>query len=199
MFISFEGIEAVGKSTQVSLLFKYLKSQNKEVSLVKEPGGTPLGESICRIIKDSSKDISALSELFLFSASRVELVQRILLPKLKNKEFILCDRYCDSTVVYQGYARGLDLELIKNFNSLVTKGLVPDKTILLDLTVEQSLMRLKTRLVKDRIEKEKFSFHKKIREGFLELAHQEKSRFIVIDGSQDKMSIHQQIVQSLGL
>ena len=198
MFISFEGIEASGKSTQVSLLSNYLSSQGKKVQLLKEPGGTLLGEQICHMVK-SLDAISSVAELFLFSASRIELTKKIIKPKLEASEFIICDRYCDSTTAYQGYGRELSLNLISQLNSIATDGISPHKTILIDISVKESFKRLNNRSKTDYIEKENQLFHERVRQGFLKIAQKEKNRFIVIDGLQDQELIHQSIIRNLNL
>jgi dTMP kinase len=178
--ITFEGGEGCGKSTQARLLYQKLQRHNIPSLLTKEPGGTPLGNKIRPVLKVKRDfTISPLSELFLFSACRSQLVQDVIGPALNSGHVVLCDRFCDSTVVYQGFARGLDLPLINSINSAATGGLKPDVTILLDILPEQGLQR-KRKTDRDRFDSEELSFHRKIREGYLNLAAQEPGRWLVL-------------------
>jgi len=178
--ITFEGGEGCGKSTQARLLYQKLQRHNIPSLLTKEPGGTPLGNKIRPVLKVKRDfSISPLSELFLFSACRSQLVQDVIGPALNSGHVVLCDRFCDSTVVYQGFARGLDLPLINSINSAATGGLKPDVTILLDILPEQGLQR-KRKIDRDRFDSEGLSFHRKIREGYLNLAAQEPGRWLVL-------------------
>jgi dTMP kinase len=179
-FITFEGGEGCGKSTQARLLHQKLGRHNIPSLLTQEPGGTPLGNRIRSVLKVKRDfTISPLSELFLFAACRSQLIQDVIEPALKSGQVVVCDRFCDSTVVYQGFARGLELSLIDSVNTSATGGLKPDVTILLDVLPEQGLQR-KRKIHEDRFEAEDISFHRKIREGYLNLAGQEPGRWLVL-------------------
>ena len=180
ILITFEGGEGCGKSTQARLLYQKLQ-QNKIASLLtQEPGGTLLGNKIRTVLKvKGDLTISPLSELFLFSACRAQLIQDVIGPALASGQVVVCDRFSDSTVVYQGLARGLDLSLIDSINAAATGGLKPDVTILLDVLPEQGLQR-KKKGHQDRFDSEGISFHRKIREGYLKLAAKEPARWLVL-------------------
>ncbi len=174
-FISFEGIDGSGKSTQAKRLCKYIESLGKECVLVREPGGTPEGERIRRILLDKSSDLTPEAEFFLFLASRSILTQRIIIPSLKLGKFVIADRFADSSLAYQGYGRGLDISFVKYGNNVATKGLKPDVIFYIDIPVELAMRR---KSYSDRMEKE--SFLKKVREGYLKLS--KEHGYIPIDG-----------------
>ena len=180
LFITFEGGEGCGKSTQARLLYQKLKKHNIPSLLTQEPGGTPLGNKIRSVLKVKRDfTISPLSELFLFSACRSQLIQDVIGPALEAGRVVVCDRFSDSTTVYQGFGRGLDLSLIDSINSAATGGLKPDVTILLDVLPEQGLRR-KRKIDQDRFDSEEISFHSRIREGYLNLAAKEPARWLVL-------------------
>jgi dTMP kinase len=180
LFITFEGGEGCGKSTQARLLHQKLNQHNIAALLTQEPGGTPLGNKIRSVLKVKRDfTISPLSELFLFNACRSQLVQDVIVPALQAGQVVVCDRFCDSTVVYQGFARGLELSLVNSVNASATGGLKPDVTILLDVLPEQGLRR-KRKIQDDRFDSEEISFHRKIREGYLHLSAQEPGRWLVL-------------------
>ena len=180
LFITLEGCEGCGKSTQARLLHQNLIHADIASLLTQEPGGTPLGNRIRNILKVKRDfNISPAAELFLFAACRSQLVTDVLQPALQAGNVVVCDRFSDSTVVYQGYARGLDLHLIESINNIATCGLKPDLTILLDTQPEQGLKR-KRNSQADRFEAEDISFHRKIREGYLALAREEPGRWLVV-------------------
>ena len=191
MFIVFEGIEAAGKSTQAKLLADYLQSIGKEVVLTREPGGTKLGREIRKILLNPENLIPPIAELLLYEADRNIHVNNLIKPALESGKVVISDRYIYSTLAYQGYARGLDINLIKQLNQLAIENVKPDIVFLLDIPVELSLKRLGEK--KDRIEGESKEFHEKLRRGFLDIAHQEKERFIVIDATKSKEEIFNQI------
>lgn len=178
--ITFEGGEGCGKSTQARLLYNKLQQNNIPSLLTQEPGGTPLGNRIRQVLKVKRDfTISPSSELFLFSACRSQLIQDVIGPALDTGQVVVCDRFSDSTVVYQGFARGLDLKLIDAINTFATGGLKPDVTILLDILPEQGLQR-KKKIHEDRFDSEELSFHRSIREGYLNLAAKEPDRWLVL-------------------
>ena len=162
--------------------------------LTHEPGVTPLGKKITRWLKWSNMEISPLTELLLFNASRTQLVAEVIRPGLEKGETVICDRYADSTTAYQSYGRGLDLETVKAINSTATRGLEPDLTVLLDIPVETGLSRKMAKRA-DRFEREDIAFHQRVREGYLEMAGKEPGRWLVIDASQPKARIAQIIWQ----
>ena len=193
LFITFEGGEGSGKSLQAGVLYRKLSKLAVPVLLTHEPGGTPFGNKICRWLKwTQDTDISPLTELLLFNSSRSQLVTEIIQPGLKNGKIVICDRYTDSTVAYQSYGRGLDLEMVRAINNAATQGLKPVLTILLDMPAEQGLARKGT-MKWDRFEQENIAFHQKVREGYLELAAKDSERWLVIDATQSKENIEEVI------
>jgi dTMP kinase len=188
LFITFEGGEGCGKSTQSKLLLKKLEQQNIPTVLTHEPGGTALGNELRRTLKrkrDSS--ISPQAELFLLAASRAQLVAEVIRPALEEGKVVVCDRFTHSTMVYQGYGRGLDFTAIKMVNNMATRYLNPDLIIFLDISPEQGLAR--KRSLQDRFELEDLSFHRRVREGYLKMAAAEPDRWLVIDASLPKGKI----------
>lgn len=170
MFIVFEGPEGAGKSTQIQLLAKHLEQAGHTLLVTKEPGGTPTGDAIRSTLLNPDFEINPLSEFLLYSASRAQLVQDILIPALAEEKSVLCDRYFASSLAYQGYGRGLNLDFLKDISEKATQGLIPDITLLLDIEPEQGLKRVAARGAKDRLEQADLAFHKRLRHGFLELA-----------------------------
>ena len=194
-FITFEGGEGCGKSTQIRLLADRLRAAGKEVLLTREPGGTALAERIRSLVREESDDPpNSRAETLLFIASRAQVVENVIRPALASGTWVLCDRFADSTFAYQGYGRGLDLDELKRINSFATGGLEPDMTILLNVSPEVSAKRMRAREVAtntdaDRMEKAGDGFHTRLRQGFLELAAAEPERFAVIqaDGSVEEV------------
>ena len=188
LFITFEGGEGCGKSTQSRLLLKKLEQQNVPVVLTHEPGGTALGNELRRALKRRwGSFISPQAELFLLAASRAQLVAELIRPALEEGKVVLCDRFTHSTMVYQGYGRGLDFTAIKMVNNMATRNLNPDLIILLDISPEQGLARKQS--LKDRFELEDLSFHRRVREGYVKMAAAEPDRWLVIDTSLPKGKI----------
>ena len=186
LFITFEVGEGSGKSVQTRALYKRLSQSAIPALLTHEPGGTPFGNKIGRWLKwAQDKDISPLTELLLFNASRAQLVNEVLQPNLEEGKVVVCDRYADSTAAYQSYGRGLDLEMVKAINDAATQGLKPDLTVLLDVPADEGLARIKARR-RDRFEQEDIAFHQRVREGYLKLATDEPQRWLVIDATQNK-------------
>jgi dTMP kinase len=180
-FITFEGGEGCGKSTQTRLLYKKLEKLAIPSILIREPGGTALGERVRHLLKKATRiPISPLTELILFNASRSQLVGEVILPALIAGQHVICDRFADSTLAYQYYGRGLDHDTVVAMNQLASQGLIPDLTFLLDVPPEIGLAR-KTKGAVDRFEKEQIEFHHKVRQGFLELAAAQPGRWVVID------------------
>jgi dTMP kinase len=188
LFITFEGGEGCGKSTQSKLLLKKLEQKNIPVVLTHEPGGTALGNELRKTLKQQRNcPVSPQAELFLLAASRAQLVAEVIRPALEEGKVVLCDRFTHSTMVYQGYGRGLDFTVIKMVNNMATRNLNPDLIILLDISPEQGLAR--KRSLKDRFELEDLSFHRRVREGYLKMAAAEPDRWLVIDASLPKGKI----------
>lgn len=187
IFISFEGVEGCGKSTQIALLEQKLRTTNHDVLLTREPGGTPIADQIRRILLDSqNKDILPLTELLLYASSRAEHLGQVIRKNLKDGKIVLCDRFLDSTTAYQGYARGFDLHLIEQIHHITCQGLKPNLTLLLDCDPKQGLKRAMTRMQdkiikEDRFEQESLDFHQKVRQGFLAIAKQESDRVKIIN------------------
>jgi dTMP kinase len=185
LFITFEGGEGCGKSTQSRLLLKKLEQRNIPAVLTHEPGGTALGNELRKTLKrKGGAPISPQAELFLLAASRAQLVTEVIRPALKEGKVVICDRFTHSTMVYQGYGRGLDFTAIKMVNNMATRHLNPDLIILLDISPEQGLARKQS--LKDRFELEDLSFHRRVREGYVKMAAAEPDRWLAIDASLPK-------------
>lgn len=183
LFITFEGGEGSGKSTQMSMLARRLELANIPSRCLREPGGTRVGESIREILLDPDHvGLEARAELLLYEASRAQLVAEVIEPALQLGDVVLCDRFFDSTTAYQGYARGLDRDEIERLNTVATGGLVPDRTLLFDIDPVLGIERA-THGGADRLEGEGRAFHERVRAGFLEIANAERARFRVIDAS----------------
>ena len=186
-FITFEGGEGCGKSTQIRLLAECLRAAGKDVMVTREPGGTALAERIRALVREESDDPpNARAETLLFLASRAQVVAEVIRPALAAGTWVLCDRFADSTFAYQGYGRGLDLAELKRLNAFATDGLMPDRTILLDVAPETAAARMRireqaTHTEADRMEKAGDGFHSRLKAGFRELAAGEPERFVVID------------------
>lgn len=199
LFITFEGEEGSGKSYQSAELLNWLEVRGIRAVLTREPGGTPLGEKVSDLLKWAREtDISPLTELLLFNASRAQLVCKVIRPALEQGIAVICDRFDDSTVAYQAYGRGLDLEMVKSVNATATRGLKPDLTILLDISIEDGLARKKGEKL-DRFEEEDAGFHRKVRNGYLRLAALEPERWLVIDAMQRKDVISDIIRKRVGI
>ncbi|MCX7947954.1 MAG: dTMP kinase [candidate division WOR-3 bacterium] len=192
--ITFEGIEGSGKSTLAVELHKYLKSKNYEVVFTREPGGTILAEKIREILLSRFCEISDWTELFLFLASRYEHTKSLILPSLKSGKIVICDRYLDSTIAYQGYGRGLNLEIINNLNAIATLGIKPDITFLIDIPEHLAVERIKNKNL-DRIESENIEFYRRVRLGYLEIAKIENSRFVILDGQKEILDLKSQVIE----
>jgi len=190
VFVTVEGVEGSGKTTQLALMADWLRKSNFEVVLSREPGGTPFGREVRKILLDpQGPDRLPVSELLLYLADRYEDVNSLIIPAIKEGKVVLCDRYHDATIAYQGYARGISLELIKSISELI--GVIkPDLTFLIDIAPEVALQRAKKRnmastqsMSENRFEEESLLFHRKVRNGYLMLAQKEPDRFVIIDGT----------------
>lgn len=189
LFITFEGCDGCGKSFQSKALYKRLSHLGISAVLTYEPGGTVLGDEVRRLLKRKQPgNISPEVELFLFTACRFQLVTEVIRPSLYQGKIVLCDRFADSTTVYQGYGRGIDLITIRAMHRLATQGVKPDLTILLDISADEGLRRKRAR-IKDRFEAEDLDFHTRVREGYLALAEEEPGRWLVIDGELPRRKI----------
>ena len=199
-FITFEGPEGSGKSTHIKKLARFLNSQGIDVVTTREPGGTTLGERIRNLIQHSAEGEVPVdrTELLLFLASRAQHVQEFIVPALKTGSWVLCDRFDDSTMAYQGCGRGFDLDEVRNLNNFAVNGLKPDLTLLIDVSPETSRQRLANRhrgrdSSPDRIELEEDDFHVRLRNGFLKLAEDEQDRFFMVDAERNQTVVEMDI------
>ncbi len=199
MFISFEGIDGCGKSTQVRLIEAELRKQGREVLVLREPGATPLSEAVRNVLLNASFDIDPMSELLLFCASRRQLVQSVIRPALSRGAVVICDRYLDSSTAYQGYGRHLPLTDVAEANRLATDGLVPDLTFYLDISVDLSFQRAATRSAEapDRMERSGAEFFERVRKGYTTIHQEQPQRVRMLDGSLRVEEIHRRIVEML--
>ncbi len=201
IFITFEGPEGAGKTTQIKLLKNYFEKQGRHCAMTREPGGTALAETLRDILKHHTGDepVYDETELLLFAASRAQHVRNLIMPETKAGNIVLCDRFYDSTTAYQGYARGMNLDFINKLNHFAVCGCEPDMTILMDLPPEKGFERTATRqetlLKEDRIESEAIEFHQAVRNGFLQIAKNEPDRVKVVPADRDIENIHNNIVE----
>jgi dTMP kinase len=202
-FITFEGGDGSGKTTQVKALESHLIARGKSCIATREPGGTSLGRLIRHaLLEVGNQPITSPAELFLYLADRAQHLQEVILPALEQGKVVLCDRYTDSTLAYQGYGRGIDLGLLRTLNDIASRGIRPDLTLLFDCPAEIGLSRTAQRQSQpatlrgrvDRFEEEKIEFHEKVRNGFLELAKAEPQRFRVIDAARSAADVRQEIM-----
>jgi dTMP kinase len=201
-FITFEGVDGSGKTTQLKVLENHLVARGKSCISTREPGGTSLGRLIRQaLLEDGKQRVAAPAELFLYLADRAQHVQEVILPALQRGKVVLCDRHTDSTLAYQGYGRGIDLGLLRSLNDIASRGLRPDLTLLFDCPVEIGLSRTVQRQSRaaskrsreDRFEREKIEFHEKVRKGFLELARAEPQRFRIIDAALSAPEVEREV------
>ena len=193
LFITFEGGDGCGKTTQIKLLDEYLRGKGYKTLLTREPGSKGLGTKLREILLNYDGEVSTNCESFLFLADRAQHVDCIIKPALEDGVVVLCDRHTDSTVAYQGYGRGLDIERIHYLNNIATSGLKPDLTIVLDVDVETSQARVGAE--KDRMESAGIEFFERVRQGFLEIAKQEPERVKVVDSTKSIEKIHEEILR----
>jgi dTMP kinase len=196
-FISFEGIEGSGKSTQVKLLADYLKSKGHNVLTTEEPGGTKIGLKIRAMLLAPENHMDSLTELLLYNSSRAQHVREVIYPALIQNTVVITDRFLDSTIAYQGYARGIDLAIINTLNEIVTSDLKPFVTFLLDMDVEEGLRRNRGAQKEDRLELETIEFHERVRKGYLQIAAEEPNRLKVIDASRGVEEVNRKIIEIL--
>ncbi len=192
LFITFEGADGCGKTTQLMLLAKYLKAQGREVVVTREPGARGLGEKIREILLNYDGEVSSRAEAFMFLADRAQHIDVIVNPAIKSGKIVLCDRHTDSSVAYQGYGRRLDIDEIKRLNSIATNGKKPDMTLIFDIDVETSMSRVGD--TKDRMESAGIEFFNRVRNGYLEIAKQEPNRVKVLDASKSIEEIHKNVI-----
>ena len=195
MFISLEGIEGCGKSTQARILYEYLSQLGNCVILTREPGGTSIAEKIRDLLLDPKNDnMARTTELFLYLASRAQHVEQVIMPALMEGKIVICERFNDATYAYQGFARGFDLNSLTDLTQIATNGLEPDLTIVLDLEVEEGLFRAeKLKNHRDRLESESLDFHNKVREVYLTIAKNNPERVKVIDANGSIDEVHLRI------
>jgi len=192
-FITFEGIDGSGKSTQVELLSRRLEVLSIDHLIVREPGGTDVGEKIREILLSKGVKMTARTEFLLYSASRANLTEKIIIPALREGKIVISDRYFDSSTAYQGFGRGIEMEYVDVINRFATFGLMPDITFIIDVRIETSIERKNLR---DRIESEGLEFLERVRKAYLEMA-EKSERFVLIDGERDPNVIHDEIVNIL--
>ncbi|OGW36887.1 MAG: dTMP kinase [Nitrospirae bacterium GWC2_56_14] len=199
-FITFEGIEGSGKSSQISLLTDYLRSNHRAVTLTREPGGTPIGDQVRKILLDpGNKILDPSAELLLYAASRAQHLKEVIRPALQSGAIVLCDRFSDATLAYQGYGRGLDLAMIHALDRLVTAGMRPDLTIVLDVEAAVGLARARGRNnqqgleAEARFENEALAFHERVRQGYLTLAREAPDRMKIVDAALPPLLVQEKI------
>ena len=204
LFITLEGIDGCGKSTQLEMLATALVNQGLDVALTREPGGTPIGERIRSLLSSAGTQLDAKAELFLLAASRAQLVAEVIKPALESGRIMISDRYTDSTVVFQGYGRELDLAMIKEVNQFATGGLAPDLTIFFDIEVAIARARLDARRADAPVtapdpgmtylDEEEITFHERVRHGYLKLAASEPARIITVDAAGSIQQLHAKVL-----
>jgi dTMP kinase len=195
MLITFEGTDCSGKSTQARMLLEWLEEQKREVLFLREPGGTAISENIRELLLDAKHpELTRSAEILLFSAARAQLVSQVIRPALEKGTIVLCDRFYDSTTAYQGYGRGLPLEDVTLLNRLATTGLVPDLTVLVDVTLDEAARRREAAgQPADRMESAGRAFFERVRAGYHAMAHQEPTRWVVLDGMRPVEAIQSDI------
>jgi len=195
LFITFEGIDGSGKSTQAVMVYRLLSGMGYRVKLLREPGSTAVAERIRSILLDKRLNITDLGELLLYEASRAELTSREIVPLLQGGTIVLCDRFYDSTTAYQGYGRNLDIKMVRSLNRIAVDRQVPDMTFLLDLDIKTALSRLGDQ--KDRLELQSKRFFQRVRTGFLEIARKERRRVKVVDATRSVDTVFEDIKKVL--
>lgn len=200
LFITFEGIEGSGKSTQIALLSEHLRGRGRKAVLTREPGGTAIGDQVRKVLLDpANRALSPTAELLLYAASRAQHLHELIVPALEAGSVVLCDRFSDATLAYQGYGRGLPIATIRDLDRIVTSGLRPDLTILLDIDARTGLSRARGRNAQQglhgesRFENEDILFHTRVRDGYFLLADQEPGRFRLVNAARKPEEIQQDI------
>lgn len=203
VFISFEGPEGSGKTTQIGLLADHLRAADHDVLIIREPGGTPIGDQIRAVLHNiANTAMLPEAEILLYSASRAQLVGQLIRPALALGKIILCDRFADSTIAYQGYGRRLDLDALRQITTFATGGLLPDLTLYLDIPVEQGLERKRRALALNegewnRLDQEPIAFHRRVRQGYLTLAASEPDRWVILDAWRSIEVVQEEIRESV--
>ena len=196
-FITFEGSEGSGKSTQIELVCKYLKQKKKPILFVREPGGVKISEKIRGVLLDvKNTRMSSECETLLYMAARAQLVEEVVVPALKMGKVVLCDRFLDSTIAYQGYGNGVDIKAIKSIGEFATRKIQPEITFFFDIDARKGLSRIKGR-TKDRIERRAICYHNRVREGYIKIAHREPGRVKLIDAGRTKEEIFAVVVKHI--
>lgn len=195
LFITFEGCDGCGKTTQLELLAKFLEEKGYDVIVTREPGAKGLGTKLREILLNYDGEVSSNCESFLFLADRAQHIDTLVKPAIENGKIVLCDRHIDSTVAYQGYGRGINLEQINYLNNLATSGLKPDLTLLFDVDTETSMQRVGKN--KDRMESAGIEFQEKVRHGYLELAKEESKRIKVFNSKKTIEQLHQEVLNTI--
>ena len=196
--ITFEGIEGSGKSTQTKLLYKYFVDKKIAAILTREPGGTRLAEEIRSLLVDGAVDkMDGICEVLLNFAARRDHIEKLIKPALINNRVVICDRFFDSTLAYQGFGHNVELQIIKAIQKIAVNNLEPDITFLIDVDVEVAFERIKSREDNNRYEKMEKDFHQRVRAGFLAIAQDNVQRIIIIDGNQSTQKIHQIVIKNL--
>ncbi len=196
VLITVEGVEGSGKTTHCQLVGEWLRPRGLEVVLTSEPDGTPLGSAVRGLFESDGVPPTPLAQTFLFMAARQQHVAAVIRPALERGAVVISDRFADATLAYQGFGGGMDLETIRDLNALATGGVMPDLTLLLDLDPAEGIKRISNREL-DAFEKMDLAFHRRVRDGYLEIAHAEKSRVVVVGAAQPKAALHGEIVRAV--
>ena len=198
LFITLEGPEGSGKSTQAPRLAERLRRQGRDVLLTREPGGTAIGDQIRRVLMSlDNTSMNPRTEILLFSASRAQIVHEVIRPHLEHEGIVVCDRFYDSTLAYQGYGHRLDLDALKAITRFATGGLIPDLTILLDMPVERGLARRQRAGGWNRLDAYDLAFHERVRKGYFELAREEPNRWLVVDADREPDVVEESVWQAV--
>ena len=195
LFVTFEGIDGCGKTTQLNLAARFLTDNGHMVRTFREPGSTPVAEKIRAILLDNALSMTDATELFLYEAARADITANEIAPALKQGAIVLCDRFYDSTTAYQGYGRQLDIDMVKSLHRLAVGEIVPDLTLVFDLDLETAAGRMGT--ARDRLESESAAFHQRVRKGFLDIAKAESSRVKVIDAARPVEAVFEDVKMHL--
>lgn len=195
-FITFEGIDGCGKTTQINLVSKYLNSIKEDNIIVREPGGTEISEKIRQILLDEKNQISHITETLLFLSSRSQLMNQVVIDNIEKKKFTICDRYTDSTLAYQGYGRGLNIDTLNMLNDFATSHIKPDITFILDIELSESIKRVGEN--KDRMEQSGLDFLARVKKGYYDIAMNDKNRYKLVDcGDRSIESINNEIIDKI--
>ncbi len=195
MLITFEGGEGSGKTTQIKLFAESLRRIGYDVVETRDPGGTTIGDEIRRILLDTTNGLmSEITEMMLYNASRAQVIDEVILPNLLARKIVLCDRFYDSTYAYQGYGRGIDMDMLRTITGLATNGLSPHLTFMLDIPVKTGLARRKKSKEINRMDLQTEAFHQRVRSGYYKLAKQEPKRWVIVDADQSIEAVHNELM-----